>query len=210
MEKFRTATIFDCEYLTADGAMKRYWAGPIDPDPVVAQIGAVNLSLGGDYPVVGSKRIYIGPLDRNGKKQKLDPYFTDLTGISQEEMDQNGVDLAEALCQFDHFSNGGTFWSWGKDELNLLGISCFVAGVAPPIPAHRFGNAKSLMVRAGMSSEDIEMTTSGQLAQRFEIPHDNQRHHDALDDALSITLTLQHFLRGGQLSQSDFHFPNHT
>lgn len=210
MENFRTATIFDCEYLTADGAMKRYWAGPSDPDPVVAQIGAVNLSLGGDYPVVGSKRIYIHPADRNGKKQRLDPYFMDLTGISQAEMDEKALPLEEAFSQFDRFSDGGMFWSWGKDELNLLGISCFVNGIVPPIQARRFGNAKSLMVRAGMSLRDIENTTSGQLARRFAIPQDDRRHHDALDDARSIAYTLQHFLRNGQLSHSDFHFPNHT
>lgn len=210
MDNFRTATIFDCEYLTVDGAMSRYWAGPTDPDPVVAQIGAVKLSLDDGFRIGGSKKIYIRPTDRDGGKLTLDPYFSELTGISQAEMDQNGVGLAEALSQFDRFSEGGMFWSWGKDELNLLGISCFVNGIVPPIQARRFGNAKSLMVRAGMSLRDIESTTSGQLARRFAIPQDDRRHHDALDDARSIAYTLQHFLRNGQLSHSDFHFPNHT
>lgn len=205
METVRTATIFDCEYLTANGAMKRYWAGPTDPDPLVAQIGAVNLSLEGDFPILGAERIYIRPQDRFGDVLDLDPFFTELTGISQEEMDQRGISLTEALTRLDAFSAGAKLWSWGKDELNLLGITCFIAGIAPPMAAYRFGNAKSLMVRAGMSLDDIEKTTSGQLARHFAIPHDDHRHHDALDDARSIALTLQHLLKAGRLAPREFH-----
>jgi len=34
--------IYDCEYLTAPSAMSRQWCGPLDPDPNVAQIGAMR------------------------------------------------------------------------------------------------------------------------------------------------------------------------
>lgn len=204
------ATIFDCEYLTATGAMRRYWAGPTDPDPLVAQIGAVNLSLDGDYKLLGSLKLYIQPKDRFGRNPGLDPFFTGLTGIDQAEMDKNAMPLAEALEQFEAFSEGGSIWSWGKDELNLFGITCFVAGIMPPMPANRFGNAKSLMVQAGMAPDDIAATTSGQLAQRFDIPHEDQRHHDALDDARSIALTLQHLLQKGRLKTADFHPQTHA
>jgi len=42
-----TAIIYDCEFLVSDGAQQRFWCGPTDPDPVIAQIGAVRLDLGG-------------------------------------------------------------------------------------------------------------------------------------------------------------------
>ena len=41
--------IYDCEFLTAPGAPQRFWCGPHDPDPVVAQVGAVLLGLEGDF-----------------------------------------------------------------------------------------------------------------------------------------------------------------
>ncbi len=203
------ATLFDCEYLTADGAMSRYWAGPTDPDPLVVQIGAVNLALENDFKILGSTKIHIQPLDRFGKQPKLDPFFSELTGITQTEMDDKGIPLKDALDQFEAFSADCNIWSWGKDELNLLGITCFVGGVTPPMAASRFGNAKTLMVKAGMAEEDIAATTSGQLAAHFDIPTDDQRHHDALDDALSIARTLQHLLRQGRLNPSDFRIQNH-
>jgi hypothetical protein len=33
----------------------------------------------------------------------------------------------------DRFSEGARFWSWGKDELNMVAISCYVAGIPAPI-----------------------------------------------------------------------------
>ncbi|MGO7565672.1 exonuclease, partial [Rhizobium johnstonii] len=53
----------------------------------------------------------------------------------------------------DIFSGGARFWSWGKDELNMLAISCYVAGIHPSIPARRFDNAVKLLVAAGKCSE---------------------------------------------------------
>ncbi len=106
-------TIFDCEYLTATGAMKRYWAGPTDPDPLVVQIGAVNLSLEDEFEVLGSLKVYIQPTDRSGRSLALDPFFTELTGIDQEEMDQHAVPLEDALLQFAAFARGASIWSWG-------------------------------------------------------------------------------------------------
>jgi len=197
-------TIFDCEYLTAPGAMARYWAGPCDPDPLVAQIGAVNLSLEGGFPVLGTFSMLIRPVDRTGAEVVPDPFFTELTGISSDDITTSGVCLAHALRQFDTFSEGARLWSWGKDELNLLGISCYAAGLKPPMAASRFGNAKTLMLRAGMTEDEIATTTSGQLAERFGIRRPGQRHHDARDDAESIALALQHLLKTGRLIPRDF------
>nr|WP_275078093.1 hypothetical protein [Pseudovibrio sp. W64] len=39
----KTAVVFDCEFLTSEGAQRRFWCAPFDPDPVIAQIGAVKL-----------------------------------------------------------------------------------------------------------------------------------------------------------------------
>lgn len=197
------ATVFDCEYLTAPGAMSRYWAGPGDPDPVVVQIGAVNLSLDDGFEILGSEQILIQPVDRIGEKPALDPFFTELTGISQAQIDADGVPHAEALTRFERFSDGGPLWSWGKDELNLLGISCYIAGITPTLPAARFGNAKSLLLKAGMPVEDVARTTSGTLAAHFGFQQDARKHHDAVDDAMSIALSLQHLMRTGKLMPSD-------
>ncbi|MBN9673305.1 3'-5' exonuclease [Roseibium aggregatum] len=201
------AIIFDCEYLTVEGAMRRQWCGPLDPDPSVVQIGAVKLSLDPGFEISGTFQVLIRAKDRFGANAGLDPYFTELTGIGQQAVDREGIGLAEALERFDRFSEGANFWSWGKDELSLLAIGCYVEGIAPPIQTHRFGNASGLLLNAGMPYADLQKTTSGQLADYFQIEGSPRRHHDALDDAMSIALTLRYLLSAGRLHPRDFKLP---
>ncbi|MFD2264370.1 3'-5' exonuclease [Lacibacterium aquatile] len=185
--------------------MRRMWCGPHDPDPVVAQIGAVRLGLEGDYPLLGSYRAFIPPVDRFGERYPLDPYFTNLTGITEADIQTEGVPLEKALADLDTFAEGGDFWSWGKDELNMLAISCYALGIQPPIPARRFDNAAKLLLASGMPLEDLATVNSGRLADYHGIDHPPLRGHDALDDALSIAYTLQHLLRVGKLEAQAFH-----
>ena len=149
-------------------------------------------------------RTYIVPKDRNGNRIPLDPFFTRLTGISDDNIDTHGVSLAEALDKTASFSDGAKLWSWGKDEFNMVAISCYVAGLVPPIPATQFGNACDLLLKAGMPYEDLKTTRSNTLAAYYELNHPDLRAHDALDDALSVAYVLQHLLIQGALSAADF------
>ena len=199
--------IYDCEYLTAPGAMSRQWCGPLDPDPNVAQIGAVKLSLQGGYDILDTFKVLIKPRDRFGTRPKVDPFFTELTGISQADIDREGIAHIDALARFAAFSDGATFWCWGKDELTLLAISSYIEGLIPPIPAHRFGNAIGLVLNAGIPVADMGRMTSGRLAEYFGLETPDGRQHDALDDAMSVTVSLQHLLRTQKLSADDFTLP---
>ena len=114
------------------------------------------------------------------------------------------ADLCTALDDLDRFSDGATFWSWGKDELNMIAISCYVEGIKPPIPAPRFDNAVKLLVAAGMPVEDLARTPSNKLADYCGVEHPDLQGHDALDDARSVAYTLQHLLTTGKLQPSAF------
>jgi len=198
----QTAIIFDCEFLCLEGSQRRFWCGPDDPDPVIAQIGAVKLSLVDEFRITDTHRSYVVPIDRNGRRFPVDPFFTRLTGISENDIASQGVPLTQALAELDRFSDGARFWSWGKDELNMIAISCYVEGVAPPIPAQRFNNAVHLLLAAGMPMEDLARTPSNKLAAYFEVEHPPLRGHDAVDDALSVAYTLQHLMRARKLDPS--------
>ncbi|WP_422378760.1 3'-5' exonuclease [Roseibium sp.] len=204
------AIIFDCEYLTAPGAITRLWGGPFDPDPAVAQIGAVKLSLDTGFEILDEFQVLIASTDRFGKKVDLTPFFTELTGVDQATMDNDGETRGEALSRFERFAGEGTLWSWGKDELYLYGISCYLAGIKPALAASRFGNAIALAFNAGVPLEDLQKTSSGQLADYFGIKGEGRRHHDALDDAMSVALSLQFLLRNGKLQPADFQLPVKT
>ena len=198
------ALIFDCEFLTAEGAPSRFWCGPNDPDPVVAQIGVVKLGLNADFPVLDTLRIHVIPRNRYGERFPLDPLFTRLTGITEETIDQHGVSLANALDQTRVFASGAKLWSWGKDEFNMIAISCYVEGLQPPVPATQFGNACKLLLKAGMPYDDIKRTRSNTLADYYQLEHPPLRGHDALDDAYSVAYVVQHLLKQGSLKPVDF------
>jgi hypothetical protein len=200
----RTAIIFDCEFLCAEGSLRRRWCGAHDPDPVIAQIGAVKLGLDGDFPLLETFRAFVEPRDRLGNRCAVDPFFTRLTGITQAQLWSEGVALQDALAAIGRFADGARFWSWGKDELNMLAISCYIAGIPAPIPAHRFDNAVKLVIAAGIPPADLPNIQSSTLADYYGIAHPPLRGHDALDDALSLAYALQHLLRAGKLTPEAF------
>lgn len=170
---------------------------------MIAQIGLVKLGFEDDFPVLETLRAHVIPCDRHGERIALDPFFTRLTGISDADIDADGVPLAQALDNTEAFAAGAKLWSWGKDEFNMVAISCYVAGIAPPIPATRFGNACDLLLKAGMPYEDLKKTRSNQLADYYRIEHPALRGHDALDDALSVAYVVRHLLAEGALQPSD-------
>lgn len=200
----KTAILFDCEFLCLEGSQRRFWCAAHDPDPVVAQIGAVKLGLEGDFAILDSYKAYIRPIDRFGEQYALDPFFTALTGITEENFKVEGMALQDAIAGLDRFSDGARLWSWGKDELNMMAISCYVAGIPPSIPAHRFDNAVKLLLAAGMPVEDLAKTPSNKLSHYYGVQHPPLKDHDALDDALSISYTLQHLMRTGSLASEVF------
>jgi hypothetical protein len=200
----KTAIIIDCEFLCLEGSQRRFWCAAHDPDPVIAQIGAVKLGLESGFPILGSYKAYVQPIDRFGKRYALDPFFTKLTGITEEVIEKEGVTLLDALSGVDRFSGGARFWSWGKDELNMVAISCYIAGIPAAIPAHRFDNAVKLLLAAGMPVEELAKTPSNKLADYYNVDHPSLQGHDALDDALSVSYTLQYLLRAGKLRPEAF------
>ncbi|MEO8530468.1 MAG: exonuclease [Deltaproteobacteria bacterium] len=198
------AIIFDCEFLTRAGAPSRFWCGPLDPDPVIAQIGAVKLALTAPFKIIDTLRVFVTPRDRTGAAYALDPLFTKITGISEAVLAAQGLPLNDALAKLADFAGTARLWSWGKDEFNMVAISCYVEGIAPPIPVTRFDNACKLFLKAGMPLGDLHEMRSNRLAGYYDIDHPPLHGHDALDDALSVAYATQHVLLSGKLKPSDF------
>lgn len=193
------AIVFDCEFLTAPGAPQRFWCGPGDPDPVAAQIGAVKLALTREADILATWEQVILPPCRDGETSGVHPFFAKLTGIDADRIAREGVPLQVALRGFDQFAEAATFWSWGKDEFNLLAISCYVAGVAPPIPVTRFGNATRLFAAAGFDQDTIHGLRSPGLPAFLGLEITGLQAHDALGDAMAVAVSLQHLIREGRL-----------
>ncbi|MGB1077521.1 MAG: exonuclease [Bdellovibrionales bacterium] len=180
--------------------MSRSWCGPNDPDPTVVQIGAVRVSLTEGLPIDDTKTIYVIPKDRKGQRCPLDPFFTELTGVTEQDIDLYGVPLQQALEELSSFAGDSILWAWGHDDRTMMALSCYIEGIAPNIPATQFENAARILLRAGMPYDDLVKTNSGRLAKYFDLPEaETISEHDGLSDALSITYAMQHLEREGKL-----------
>jgi hypothetical protein len=195
--------ILDCQFLTAEGSPQRFWCGPFDPDPTVVQIGAVRLGLGEGFPILDAFEALIRPLDRNGDEVVPDPVFSRLTGLTPERMVAEGQSLAIALSKFATFAGDAMIWSWGKDELNLMAISPWIAGIPAPLPARRFGNASRLLLKAGVPYSEVQTLRSHTLCAYFDLSPPEGTAHDARHDAQSVAVVLQHLLLTGRLEPAD-------
>lgn len=198
----QSVVLYDCEFLTAPGAPQRFWCGPDDPDPLTIQIGAVRLSLTPPFDISPPAGWYVLPLDRDGSRVPLHPLVTKLTGISEDDLDRQGMPIDVALGGLDAFADGASLLAWGKDELLSLAASLFVQGMASPIPAGRFRNAVPLLVAAGEAVATVEGLRSNTLCAHFDLPEAGQA-HDARTDALSVASVLRHLLASGRLTPLD-------
>jgi hypothetical protein len=197
------AIILDCEFLSAEGAPRRFWNGPFDPDPTVVQIGAWRLALDGDFALTASFSQLIRPVDRHGQPVTLDPVFAGLTGLTDARLADEGADLATALDAFTRFADGAMIWSWGKDEVQLMAISPWIAGIPAPLPPHRFGNACTLLLKAGVSYDVVQTLRSHTLCAHFGLTPPAGMAHDATHDAQGLGLALRHLLQTGLLDPDD-------
>lgn len=194
------AVVFDCEFLAVEGSPSRFWCGPQDPDPIPVQVGAIRIYPAGDVALGATFSALIAPADRHGQPVGIDPFLTGLTGITADRMAAEGRPLGEVLAALAAFAGGAPLWSWGRDDLNLMAIGPWIAGIPAPIPATRFGNATGLLLQAGVPLGDIQRLRSHTLAAYFDLPQPAGRAHDALHDATAVASVVAHLIRTGRLS----------
>lgn len=195
--------IYDTEYLAVEGSNKRNWKGMDDPHRIVVQIAAARLWI----PAQGSPRdmkkirefcAIVKPRDEYGDEIPLDPYFINLTGISQEDVDVRGIELSAALYLFKRFSERCPIYSYGHDHLAALLPSCYISGIALPFSPRRFRDVRRVFRQAGVPEDVIYGNSSGAIARALGA-HFEGKIHDAMDDVRSIFAALQLLHQNGSL-----------
>ena len=105
-----SGVLYDCEFLTAAGAPQRSLCGPKDADPIIAQIGAVGLSLDDGFEITDTLRSHVTPMGRDGRPMPLDPLFSGLTGLTQEVLEFQAVSVDAAQGALVRFADGARMW----------------------------------------------------------------------------------------------------
>lgn len=176
-EKF---VVYDLEWTAWEGSKERGWSGP-DEHREVFDIGGVFVS-GEDFKVGGTFRSLV----KLEVVPKLPKYSQDLTGITQEEIDQEGIPFSQALKDFDEFTKGHDIYNWGTGDPKAIEESCRLKNLAYPFEG-RTHDIRDIFFAHDIPANEYMSST---IVEAFG--EKNQRTiHQGLDDALNIVEALK-------------------
>lgn len=175
--------VWDTEFTAWPGSQERGWTGPGEHRELV-QVGAVALDTANFAEIATFERIV-----RPKINPRLSRYFIDLTGITQQRVDDEGIPFPQVLDDFAAFTGrwSGMVGAFGRDDL-VLGENCALHGIAQPIARSRFQDLRPALEaaigRTGMMSAELPRFVG--------LPAPKQA-HDALADARAIASVLRHY-----------------
>lgn len=178
--------VYDLEYTTWEGARDRGWTGPGEHREVV-QLGAVRLDDGAELSLLVKPRL--NPV--------LSDYFTQLTGVTQERVEAEGIGFEAALARLEAFAAGAVLVSNGADEA-VLRENCRLTGIPFPFEG-RCRDVSALLGRLAGANTHV---FSCHMIAAFGL-EGAEAAHDALGDARQVAQVLHHLLDGGRIRPSD-------
>ena len=183
------AVVFDLEFTSWPGSNARNWSLP-NEDREIIQIGAVKIETTGDMREVDSFQILVRPL----KNPILSDYIVNLTEITQEKVEKEGILFPLALSRFINFigehpidilSNGG-------DE-EVIEENCQIHNIPFLSIFKKSTDLKIYFSEVlGISRKNC---TSGMLPELFGL-NNHEKQHNALGDARSISQALKYLRMG--------------
>lgn len=184
--------ILDLEYTSWEGSIQRNWAADWEFREIV-EIGAIRLRANRQEFIVEET---FERLVKPAKNSQLSDHFSDLTGITNFMVSEQGCDYEKVFAEFTHFvSNSNKIWSVGYDG-EVLRENCFLNQI--PYPFHK---NQVLNIRPALSTilnipED--RIVSSKLPEFIGLSTCRKR-HSALSDALSIYQAINHLRTNGLL-----------
>jgi inhibitor of KinA sporulation pathway (predicted exonuclease) len=178
------AVFYDVEYTSWKGYRESNWSMPGKFMEIV-QIGAVRVDFDDDWREVDSFNAYIQPR----LNPVLSDYLIDLTGITQEIIDEQGVSFEEGLSAFvDYVSaDGAGLASHGPDH-EVIELNCGLNELELP---HVFRSATNLRPWIANQVGVAEARyTSSELPDVVGVTH-IEAAHNGLSDARAVALVLR-------------------
>lgn len=191
-----TFIIFDTEFTSWEGSMERNWSGENEHRELV-QISAIRVKKkGGSISITKKINLYVKPLIN----KNLSDYFTKLTGISQDLLDDKGLSFKQAIKMFYQFCKNSK-----NEKFNLYSMGNDYDVIKENLKIHSV-NKKSRFYKwekkfidiAPFFSRVININnySSGTIYKAFDIiPHENVNVNDSRWDTLSLFLSFRELLR---------------
>lgn len=179
--------IFDLEYTTWEGANTRRWSGPGEYFEVV-QIGAVVLQLEPNLTEIAAFEVLTRPVFN----PILSDYFTELTGISNADLEMAAVSFADGFAQFVQFCTGINKIVFNGGDERVLRDNCGWRVVDWPFVAGSFGNLRPMFENRVGNANNAAWSSNMPVSLGLPAPGGA---HTGLGDARAIAIALRAILR---------------
>jgi inhibitor of KinA sporulation pathway (predicted exonuclease) len=194
-ESFKTypeIVIYDTEFTTWEGAMARGWSGEGEHRELV-QIAAQKINLA-DRVVLDRYEQLVSPTIN----PQLSQYFTDLTHLTQADVDERGVQFADMYEEFMQWSEGVAKYAYsasgeGLADAEVLAENIDLYGLSVPFPREEFANIGAVFASLGL---DTKGYNSGRVHTILNIELAGHE-HNAMHDVNSLVATLFALCREG-------------
>ena len=187
-----TVVLFDSEYTSWEGSHERGWSEDNEHREIV-QIAAVKVDLK-DEKVIDRFNVFV----IHRIHRELSAYFVALTGVTQEIIENEGLDFEEAYASFLEWAGELPLFSYGNIPLadgEVVKENIELYNLSVPFEAEKFKTIRPLFSEAGI---DTEKYSSGMLHTVFDLPVEGGV-HDARHDAESLAVSLLALKNGKQL-----------
>jgi len=176
--------VFDTEYTSWEGSWQHGWNRPGELMELV-QIGALKLDVNSGMQELDAFEVLVRP----AKNPQLSGYFTDLTGITQDMVDDDGMSFPDALTAFSTFMgpDTGKALMFGIDD-EVIELNCRLNNMAFPFDAEFFQDVEPF-IREALGKERRSFCSS-------DLPKllgflGPQLAHQAIDDARCLAEALR-------------------
>ncbi len=191
--------IYDTEFTAWKGSQERGWSEPWEERELL-QIAAVKVEIDeSGCRIIESFNEFIRPVIN----PQLSDYIIHLTGITQELIDQNAIDLFSALKAFGHFCGDGRYLtaSWGED-VEILKLNTALQNITMPTGLRRHVNLTPIL----HTVSDFNFQTYGGDLHKIVGVEVSGIVHNALHDVNSVAATLNfllqnHFIHFDELTE---------
>lgn len=147
---------------------------------LIVQIGAILFDIAKGKEVGSFDQLIIPQLSYT-----LPEFFVELTKITQEMVNEKGVDFEEGLKRFANFSQDYPIWIFDGD-LGVLKQNCEISRISFPFKESGFTRVKPLLSDWGI---DPDKYSSGTLYQAAGLQM-NGHVHNALHDVRSMAAAI--------------------
>jgi inhibitor of KinA sporulation pathway (predicted exonuclease) len=181
-----SVVVFDLEWTSWSGFRDSNWSLPGKHREII-QIGAVKIDCEDGFSEIG----HFDQLIKPTRNPELSAYVQELTGISQSDVEENGIEFPHALSEFNAFCSAVDYVCCNGADGEVIVENCILHAIETP---KIFTNAIDLNP---LLSDALGVTErwlySSELTSHLGLPSVGEQ-HNGLADARGIASAIRHLM----------------